>query len=47
MKDGLYQVTTRYLCAGFLIEGGKVTICAPILARNILYWIKLAVWIGP
>jgi hypothetical protein len=38
MDDGLYQVTTAYLCAGFVVENGQVTICAPILRRKIEYW---------
>jgi hypothetical protein len=46
MKDGLYQVTTSYLCAGFVIEGGKVVMCAPILRRKIEYWKKVARRIG-
>lgn len=45
MKDGLYQVTTNYLCAGFVIEGGKLTHCAPILLRNFLFYKTLAVFI--
>lgn len=46
MKDGLYQVTTRYLCAGFLVEQGKVTICAPILRARLSYWKTIAVRVG-
>ena len=42
MKDGLYQVTTPYLCAGFVIENGRVTQCAPILRRRIAYWMTIA-----
>lgn len=40
--DGLYQVTTRYLCAGFVVEGGRVTICAPILRRRLDHWMTRA-----
>jgi len=40
--DGLYRVTTRYLCAGFVIEGGKVTGCAPILRKKLAYWMTVA-----
>jgi hypothetical protein len=46
-KDGLYQVTTAYLCAGFVIENGRVTRCAPILKRKLPYWMTQAVRIGP
>lgn len=35
MKDGLYIVTTLYLCAGFVVEQGNVTMCAPILKARI------------
>lgn len=45
MKDGLYQVTTSYLCAGFIIENGTVIRCAPILRNKINYWITIAKWI--
>ena len=40
--DGLYRVTTSYLCAGFVIEGGKVTRCAPILKKKLSYWMRVA-----
>lgn len=42
MKDGLYQVTTSYLCAGFVIKNGKVIQCAPILRRKLEYWKTVA-----
>lgn len=45
MRDGLYQVTTSYLCAGFVVERGQVTACAPILRRKFAYWKTIAVWI--
>lgn len=38
MPDGLYQVTTSYLCAGFVVEGGRITKCAPVLRKHILSW---------
>lgn len=31
MRDGLYQVTRGGVCAGFVVEGGRVTQQAPIL----------------
>lgn len=43
LADGLYQVTTPYLCAGFVVRDGKVTDCAPILRRRLEYWITVAV----
>lgn len=46
MKDGLYRVTTNYLCAGFIVKDGKIISCAPILRNKINYWITIAVWIS-
>lgn len=46
MKDGLYRVETPYLCAGFVMRGGKVIECAPILRRRISYWMRQATWIA-
>lgn len=42
MTDGLYRVTNHYLCAGFVIEDGRVTMCAPILRKKIGYWKTIA-----
>lgn len=42
LKDGLYQVTTSYLCAGFVVENGQVTQCAPILRKKLMYWMTIA-----
>lgn len=42
LEDGLYRVTTSYLCAAFVVEGGKVTACAPILRRRLAYWKTVA-----
>lgn len=49
MKDGLYRVTTSYLCAGFVVSGGKVkaSMCAPILRRKLAYWVTVAEWVRP
>lgn len=46
MPDGLYRVLTSYLCAGFVIENGYVTICAPILSRRLDYYMTIARRIG-
>lgn len=45
VKDGLYQVTTSYLCAGFVIKNGLTILCAPILRRKLSYWLTKAVYI--
>lgn len=42
LPDGVYQVTTSYLCAGFDVKGGRVTACAPILRRKLGYWMTVA-----
>lgn len=42
MMDGLYQVTTKYLCAGFVVHNGVITHCAPILRNKIIYWKTIA-----
>ena len=42
MRDGLYQVTTNYLCAGFVVENGKITMCAPILVQRLAFWKTVA-----
>lgn len=47
MRDGLYRVTTRYLCAGFVVHNQLITSCAPILRGKIRYWLTVAEWIGP
>ena len=44
MKDGLYQVTLPYLCAGFTVKNGTLEFCAPILRshytrRGIKSWV--------
>ena len=46
MKDGLYRVTTSYLCAGFVVVNGKVQWCAPILRRKLGYWMTIAIRIS-
>lgn len=46
MKDGLYQVTTSYLCAGFVVKDGQVTISAPILRKRLAYWVTQGELVG-
>ncbi len=45
LKDGLYQVTTSYLCAGFIVVQGQIRWCAPILRKKLAYWKTVAVLI--
>lgn len=42
LSDGLYQVTTPYLCAGFVVKDERITQCAPILRKQITYWLTIA-----
>ena len=47
MKDGLYRVTTRSLCAGFVVKNGLIVAVAHILQKHLAYWLTVAKWIGP
>ncbi len=42
MKDGLYRVTTSYLCAGFVLKMDKIIMIAPILKKKFNYWKTIA-----
>ena len=42
LADGLYRVINPYLCGGFVIRAGAVVICAPILRKNMDYWMSIA-----
>jgi hypothetical protein len=46
MEDGLYQVTTKYLCAGFIVRDSRVIACAPILRKKLKYWKTIAIKVG-
>lgn len=46
MTDGLYRVVTPYLCAGFVVTGGEVTVVAPILRKRFSYYKTIAVRVG-
>jgi len=46
MTDGLYRVTTTYLCAGFVMQNGHVVTCAPVLRKRLAYWKTIALRIG-
>lgn len=48
IRDGLYQVTTEYLCAGFVVKNHCIIACAPILCRRFNYWLHhpKCQWIG-
>jgi hypothetical protein len=42
MRDGLYRVEYRAICAGFVVEGGRVVRCAPILRKRLAFWMRAA-----
>lgn len=42
MKDGLYRVIYKGICAGFVVENGRITVCAPILRKRIDFWKRIA-----
>lgn len=42
MSDILYQVTTSYLCAAYVVRQGRVVDCAPILRKRLTYWMTIA-----
>ena len=46
MKDGLYQVTYKGICAGFVVKNNKVEMGAPILRAKFPFWQKIAVYIN-
>lgn len=43
LVDGLYMVQSAYFCAGFEVENGKVTQCAPILRKRFAFWMMKAI----
>jgi hypothetical protein len=45
MIDGLYRVDWNGICAGFVVDGGRITRCAPILRNG--DWSRTAKWIAP
>lgn len=47
MSDGLYQVTYKGICAGFVIEQGQVAACAPVLWKRIQFWQTIALLVKP
>ena len=42
MIDGLYRVETKHFVAGFVVQKGKITQCAPILRKKLEYWKTVA-----
>lgn len=47
MKDGLYLVDRNNVYAAFVVRGGEVTICAPILRNKLDYWKRIAKYVPP
>jgi len=44
MKDGLWIVNYKNICAAFVVEHGAVTSVPPILRKNFAYWKTKAKW---
>jgi hypothetical protein len=42
LDDGHYRVVTPYFCAGFVVKGGYVTMCHPMIRKYIHYWMRRA-----
>jgi len=42
LRDGLYRVTYKNICAGFVIKDGRLQECAPILRKNIDKWVSIS-----
>lgn len=40
LPDGLYRVEHGSVCAGFVIEDGRVVRCAPILRKRMDFWVR-------
>jgi len=45
LKDGLYYVEKGGISAGFVVRGGEVVACAPVLKRGLDFWIKHAQYV--
>lgn len=45
--ETIYQVTTSYLCAAYVVKDGRVVACAPILRKRLAYWMTVAVRVQP
>lgn len=46
MRDGIYQVTHKGICAGFVIRNGNAVYCAPVLRKKLTWWVTIAKYIG-
>lgn len=47
LRDGLWAVVQPKWIAGFVVEDGRVTMCAPILRRKLGWWATQARWVCP
>lgn len=46
--DGLYQCTTHFACAGFVVKDNRIAAIAPILRKRFWgYWQLTARKVGP
>ncbi len=47
VRDGLYRIEYKGICAGFVLHKGRVVRAAPVLRRSIAFWRTIAVRVGP
>lgn len=45
LKDGLYVVDHGTIYAAFVVRGGEITVCAPVLRKNLAFFATKAKWI--
>ena len=46
MRDGLYQVIYKGICAGFVLHKGQAVNVAPVLRRRMSFWRTIAERVG-
>ena len=46
VKDGLYRIKYKGICAGFVLHKGRVVRAAPVLRRRMHFWASIAEWVG-
>jgi len=47
MRDGLYRVEWKNVCAGFVVAENRVIACAPVLRKKFRMWYCFAEWLCP
>lgn len=47
MRDGLWRVDYKGICAGFVVKNGVIVRYAPVLRNRLAWWQTIAVWVAP